>query len=108
MTHSLTDYGVVLVTTSSKEEGEAIAASLVESKLAACVTLLPVQSIYTWQGKVNNDSEWQLMIKTRLDKFAELSAKIKSLHSYQVPEIIAIPIIAGSQSYLDWIGDNVN
>jgi periplasmic divalent cation tolerance protein len=100
-------YGVVLVTAASQEEADAIASALVETKLAACVTLLPVRSIYTWQGKVNCESEWQLVIKTDLAYFSTLEAKIKELHSYQVPEIIALPIVAGSQSYLAWISDNV-
>jgi periplasmic divalent cation tolerance protein len=107
MEQEATDYGIVLVTASSQAEGEAIASALVELKLAACVTLLPVRSIYTWQGKVNSEEEWQLLIKTNLSQFSALEAKIKELHSYQVPEIIALPIVAGSQSYLDWIGENV-
>jgi periplasmic divalent cation tolerance protein len=107
MTREVTGYGVVLVTASSEEEGFAIASALVELKLAACVTLLPVRSIYTWQGKVNSDSEWQLVIKTNLSVFPALSAKIQELHSYEVPEIIALPIVAGSDSYLNWIGENV-
>jgi periplasmic divalent cation tolerance protein len=107
MMQQATGYGVVLVTAASQEEGEAIASALVELKLAACVTLMPVRSIYTWQGKVNSEQEWQLIIKTQLSQFPALSAKIKELHSYQVPEIVALPIVAGSQSYLDWIGENV-
>jgi periplasmic divalent cation tolerance protein len=107
MTRETTGYGVVLVTASSQEEGEAIASALVELKLAACVTLLPVRSIYTWQGKVNSESEWQLVIKTDLSQFPALSDKIQELHSYEVPEIIALPIVAGSRSYLNWIGENV-
>lgn len=100
-------YGVVLVTTASQTEGEAVASALVEAKLAACVSLLPVQSIYTWQGKIHCEQEWQLIIKTNLTQFPALSAKIKELHSYEVPEIIALPIVSGSQSYLNWIGENV-
>ncbi|MGK7876457.1 MAG: divalent-cation tolerance protein CutA [Xenococcaceae cyanobacterium] len=100
-------YGIVLVTASSKVEGEAIASALVEAQLAACVTLTPVHSIYTWQGKVNSDEEWQLIIKTDLAQFPALSAKVQELHSYEVPEIIALPIIAGSDSYLEWISENV-
>ena len=100
-------YGVVLVTAPSKVEGEAIASALVEAQLAACVTLMPVHSIYTWQGKVNSEQEWQLMIKTDLAQFPALSAKIQKLHSYEVPEIIAVPIVAASESYLEWISENV-
>ncbi|MFW6358906.1 MAG: divalent-cation tolerance protein CutA, partial [Chroococcales cyanobacterium] len=86
-------YGIVLVTASSQEEGKAIASVLVEEKLAACVSLIPVASIYTWQDKVHSESEWQLMIKTDLAIFSTLEAKIREYHSYDVPEIIALPIV---------------
>ncbi|NHC37073.1 divalent-cation tolerance protein CutA [Scytonema millei] len=102
-----TNYGVVLVTAGSPQEAEAIATSLVASKLAACVNILPIQSVYTWQGEINQEQEWQLLIKTDLAQFSNLEAKIRELHSYEVPEIIAIPILAGSQSYLDWISASV-
>ncbi|MEN9567408.1 MAG: hypothetical protein RLZZ69_2604 [Cyanobacteriota bacterium] len=97
-------YGVVLVTVASLSEGKAIATKLIEEKLAACVNLFPLDSIYLWQGKINQDQEYQLIIKTDLSKFDELAATIKTLHSYEVPEIIAVPIIAGSKTYLDWLG----
>ena len=100
-------YIVVLVTSASEQEGETIAHALLEAKLAACINLNPVNSIYTWQNKINRDREWQLTIKTKFDLFDELAAKIKALHSYEVPEIIAIPIVTGSQSYLNWIEDNL-
>jgi len=100
-------YGVVLVTASSQKEAETIASSLLESQLAACVSLLPIHSIYTWQGQIHSASEWQLMIKTDLSLFSQLESKIRELHSYEVPEIIAMPIIAGSQPYLQWICDNL-
>ncbi|MEM7726018.1 MAG: divalent-cation tolerance protein CutA [Cyanobacteria bacterium P01_A01_bin.45] len=103
-----TNYTVVLVTTSSVEEAEAIARKLVADKLAACVNILPLGcSIYTWQGQVNKDKEWQLIIKTNFNKFSELETKIQELHSYEVPEIIALPIIAGSPAYLNWIDQQV-
>ncbi|HEY9636838.1 MAG TPA: divalent-cation tolerance protein CutA [Coleofasciculaceae cyanobacterium] len=101
-------YGVVLVTASSQQEAEAIAQALVESQMAACVTLVPVHSIYTWQGQVMREQEWQMVIKTDLTQFPRLEKKILELHSYQVPEIIALPILAGSKPYLQWISDNVN
>lgn len=97
-------YGVVLVTVASLAAGKAIAMSLIEAKLAACVNLFPLDSIYLWEGKINQEQEYQLIIKTDLSKFDELEAKIKTLHSYEVPEIIALPIIAGSNTYLDWLG----
>lgn len=101
-------YGVVLVTASSQQEAEAIATSLVKSQLAACVSLVPIQSIYTWQGELHQDQEWQLLIKTDLAQFQTLEAKIRELHSYEVPEIIALPIVAGSHPYLNWISESVH
>lgn len=100
-------YGVVLVTASSRAEAEKISTSLVQSQLAACVSLLPIHSIYTWQGKLHQEQEWQLLIKTDLTQFPALVTKIQELHSYEVPEIIALPIVAGSQPYLQWISEQV-
>ncbi len=100
-------YGVVLVTTASQAEGEAIAKALLTEKLAACVNITPVHSFYTWQGKPQSDREWQLIIKTNLNFFSQLATKIKELHSYEVPEIIALPIIASSDSYLSWLNENI-
>ncbi|MEM8676049.1 MAG: divalent-cation tolerance protein CutA [Cyanobacteria bacterium P01_G01_bin.67] len=101
------NYAVVLVTVADKEAGIAIARDLITTKLAACVNIFPISSIYLWQEQINQDQEYQLIIKTNLDKFAELSAKIKTLHTYEVPEIIALPIIAGAKSYLDWLGTSL-
>lgn len=101
------DYCVVLVTAASQELAKEIATAIVEAKLAACVAITPIESVYTWEGKINSDSEWQLTIKTRSSLFSLVSVKVKSLHSYEVPEIIALPIVEGSQSYLDWISENV-
>jgi periplasmic divalent cation tolerance protein len=96
-------YGVVLVTAPTREEAIAIAQALIEAKLAACVSLLPVYSIYTWEGMLEQADEWQLLIKSDLEQFAAIEAKVRSLHSYEVPEIIALPIQAGSLPYLTWI-----
>jgi periplasmic divalent cation tolerance protein len=100
--------GVVLVTVSSQEEGEAIARSLVERNLAACVSLMPIQSIYRWQGALCNDAEWQLVIKTNLAQGEDLVQAIQALHSYDLPEIIALPIVAGSSAYLAWVAETVS
>jgi periplasmic divalent cation tolerance protein len=101
-------YGVVLVTVASESEGDAISTALLDAKLAACISMTQIKSIYRWQGKIENDTEWQLMIKTDLSQFSALEAKIKEMHSYDVPEIIALPIVAGSESYLSWIGEAMN
>lgn len=101
-------YGVVLVTAESEEQARAIASSLVKEKYAACVSVMPVHSVYTWQEEVHSDPEWQLMIKTDLNQYSQLETRIRELHSYEVPEIIALPIQAGLTPYLNWIGENVS
>lgn len=100
-------YCVVLVSVSSQAQAEEIATALVVSQLAACVSLLPIISIYTWHEQLHQDQEWQLIIKTKQTLFTELVAKVQELHSYEVPEIIAIPLITGSQSYLQWVSKQV-
>ena len=100
-------YGVVLVTVASSEQGKIIADALVRDKLAACVNIFPIESVYMWQGQVNRGLEYQLIIKTNLNKFPELAEKIKTLHEYEVPEIIALPVVAGSKPYLHWLGENL-
>jgi len=95
---------VVLVTCGSEEEGLRIGQTLVEERLAACVNLLsPIRSIYRWEGKICDEKEWLLIIKTKKERFEELEKKVKSLHSYSVPEIIGLPIVVGSSSYLQWL-----
>ncbi|RPI34673.1 MAG: divalent-cation tolerance protein CutA [Chloroflexota bacterium] len=96
---------LVLITAPSREVGDEIASALVSKKLAACVNTLPqINSLYTWEGKINNDEEVLLLVKTRTELFEDrLIPAVKAIHPYQVPEIIAIPILMGSQSYLDWI-----
>lgn len=103
MEQNLDDYGVVLVTAASQAEAETIADALITTQLAACVSMMPIRSVYTWNGEICRDEEWQLIIKTRLSQFSNLEEKIRTLHSYETPEIIALPIVAGSQSYLQWI-----
>ena len=103
MTEETGRYGVVLVTAGSRQEADTIAEALIQAKLAACVNLLPVFSIYTWQGEIHRDEEWQLLIKSERSRFDELDAKIREIHSYDVPEIVMLAIVAGSQPYLQWI-----
>lgn len=102
-----TESGVVLIAVGERSLAEKIARVLVETQLAACVTLLPAQSIYTWENKLHQEDQWQLLAKTQLTKFAQLEAKVRELHSDIVPEIIALPIVAGYQPYLQWIAENV-
>ncbi len=100
----MSEYGIILTTVASESQGKEIAVALVEAKLAACVNLFPVQSIYVWSGKTNCDAEYQLVIKTRLALVKEIVTKITALHDYDLPEIVTLPIIDGSVDYLNWLG----
>ncbi|MBA3879812.1 MAG: divalent-cation tolerance protein CutA [Sphingobium sp.] len=91
-----------------RDEAEAIATALVEARLAACVQLMPVDSVYRWEGAVERSREVMLHAKTMHTKLAEAEALIKARHSYAVPEIIALPIVGGSAEYLDWIRAEVS
>ena len=98
---------VVLVTCGSEEEALQIAKALVEDRLAACVNLVaPIRSIYRWEGKIWDEKEWLLIVKTQKHRFETVEKKVKSLHSYSVPEIISVPITQGSWAYLNWIKEN--
>ena len=96
---------VVLVSTGSVEEARSIAQRLVEERLAACASIIErVQSIFRWEGNIRSESESLLILKTTRIRFSELQARIKALHGYSVPEIIALPILVGSEDYLAWLG----
>jgi periplasmic divalent cation tolerance protein len=100
---------VVLMTAATHEEAAKIADHLVKSRLAACVQMLSgIESIYWWQETIERSSEILLLAKTTQDKFEELEAVVRSLHSYDTPEIIALPITAGSAPYLAWLAKNVS
>jgi periplasmic divalent cation tolerance protein len=101
----LTDKCLVLVTCANAAEAKRIARAIVEERLAACVNLLPgtVTSIYRWKGKVESARERLLLIKTSGKRLAKLQAAVERLHSYEVPEFIALPIAAGSRAYLKWM-----
>ncbi len=99
---------VILITVPSQEAGSRIARALVEERLAACVNLVPgLTSTFWWEGSIQTETEALLLVKTRRSHFEALAARVRSLHPYTVPEIIAIPLAAGSQPYLDWIRDAV-
>ena len=101
-------YIVVLVTVPAREEAERIARGVLEEKLAACVNIIPgVDSYYWWQGKIDMSKELLLVIKTQSPLFSQLKERVASLHSYDVPEIIAMPLAQGSPSYLNWINESV-
>jgi periplasmic divalent cation tolerance protein len=100
----MTDYSVVFMTASSHSEAENIAENLVSDKLAACVNVLPgVKSFYWWEDKLCKDDELLLIAKIKTSLFKELEKAVKELHSYDVPEIILLPIEDGANTYLDWI-----
>jgi periplasmic divalent cation tolerance protein len=102
----MTDYIQVLTTVERKEDAERIARTLVEARLAACVQLLgPITSTYRWKGAVETAQEWQCVAKSRRDAYAQLEEAIRSVHPYEVPEILAVSIVAGSREYLAWLDD---
>jgi periplasmic divalent cation tolerance protein len=95
---------IVLITASTGDEAGKIGTALVDERLAACVNIVPeVRSLFFWEGKTQDERETLLIVKSRLSLMDRLIARVKSLHSYSVPEIIALPIVAGSRDYLDWL-----
>ena len=105
----MTDKRVVLTTTASEEQARKIARALVNERLAACVNIIPrVESIYRWQNKVEEAQECLLLIKTTETAFPRLQERLRQLHSYDLPECIALAVPAGSPAYLKWIEDSVD
>ncbi len=102
------DVLVVLSTFGSLEEARAVCRQLVEERLAACANLVPVvESIYRWHGAVESASETMAILKTTAQGFVILEARLRALHSYEVPEIVALPVHGGAEAYLRWVGENV-
>lgn len=101
------EYIIVLITTPNQETGEMIANTLLDKKLAACVNMIgSIFSFYTWEGDINRDEEMLLVVKSRAELFeSELVPAVQAVHPYEVPEIIALPILMGSANYLAWIDD---
>jgi periplasmic divalent cation tolerance protein len=98
---------VVLVTCPSKKVGEKLAHALVQERLAACVNIFPgLTSFFHWEGKICRDAEALLVIKTRRTRLPALTRRVKALHPYSVPEVIALPLVGGSTSYLSWVRDS--
>ena len=96
-----------MITVGDHEEAERIAALLVERRLAACVQIMPeMTSVYRWQGAIEHSKEHLLLIKTTPDRFDELEREVRLVHSYDTPEIIALPVVNGSSDYLAWLRDN--
>jgi periplasmic divalent cation tolerance protein len=100
----MTEKIVVLSTCGSEEEAVRIARRLVEGRVAACVNLIPrIRSIYRWEGKVEDATEWMLLIKTSRERYDALATMLEAAHSYELPEVLALPVIAGSANYLAWL-----
>ena len=100
----MSDALVVLVTVPSRADGERIAEALVGESLAACVNLVgPIRSIYRWQGEVSRDEEYLLLIKTTRPRYSALEARVLALHTYENPEVIALPVERGAGAYLEWV-----
>jgi periplasmic divalent cation tolerance protein len=95
---------VVLITAANGEEATRLAEMLVGAHLAACVQILPeMESVYRWQGKIERQSEVLLIVKTTREKFADVEREVRLLHSYDTPEIVALPVVAGSTAYMNWL-----
>jgi periplasmic divalent cation tolerance protein len=100
----MTEKIVVLSTCGSEEEAVRIASKLIDAHLAACVNLIPkIRSFYRWRGKVEDSAEWMLIIKTSRDCFEPLRTVLEAAHSYELPEVLALPVVDGSPNYLAWI-----
>ncbi len=105
----MTDFIQVVTTTERKEDAAAIARTLVDERLAACVQVLgPVTSTYRWKGEIETAEEWQCWAKTRRELYEQVEQSIRRLHPYEVPEILAMPILAGSAGYLAWLEGEVH
>ena len=102
--------GAVVMTTTvdSAEVAESLAKSIVEARLGACVQIVPVRSVYRWDGEVRVDAEWQCVVKTSAIRADELVAHIKANHSYDVPEVVVTPVVGGNDDYLAWVSEETS
>jgi periplasmic divalent cation tolerance protein len=104
----MTDLLQITTTTASREEAERIGRTLVEERLAGCAQIVgPLTSIYRWKGRVENASEWYCVLKSTADLYPALEARVRSLHSYQTPEVIAVPVGRSSSEYSAWIAESI-
>jgi len=100
------DYSLVYITTQDEGEAEKIGRTLVKEKLAACVNIHPINSVYRWEGRVEAEREAAMLVKTRADLVDEVINRVKELHPYEVPCVISLPIIQGNDDYLNWIRES--
>ncbi|MEN6404996.1 MAG: divalent-cation tolerance protein CutA [Thermoguttaceae bacterium] len=107
-TDAMPEYIELITTVERRDDARRIAQALVEKRLAACVQLVgPIESVYRWQGKIETTQEWQCRAKTRRDRYDAVERAIREIHPYEVPEILAFPVVAGSADYLAWLDDAV-
>lgn len=108
MCAQVADAILVLITAASESEAKRLAAALITDRLAACVQILPkMESVYRWQGKIQYETEILLLLKTTANKFEELERTVRSLHSYEVPEILAVPVASISEPYFKWLVESL-
>ncbi len=101
----MSEYSIIMTTVANREEARTLAGGLVREGLAACVQLTDIESFYTWQGEVHQDPEVLLLIKTREALYPAVEAYLREHHPYEVPEIVQVPITAGSSAYLGWVDE---
>ncbi len=94
---------VIMTTAGSREEARRLARGLVEKRLAACVQMMAIDSVYEWKGELQEDAEFLLLIKTRRERYTDVEAHLRTHHSYEVPEILVMPVETGLPAYLEWI-----
>ncbi|MEV6718379.1 divalent-cation tolerance protein CutA [Lentzea sp. NPDC051208] len=99
---------VVTTTVDSAEAAESLARGIVEARLGACVQIVPIRSVYRWNGEVRVDAEWQCVVKTSALRVDELVAHIKANHTYDVPEVVVTPVIGGNDDYLAWVSEETS
>ena len=105
----MTEYIQAITTTEIKEDAQKIVSTVLEKKLAACAQIIgPITSTYWWKGKIETSEEWLCVMKTKANLYEELEKAIRQVHPYEVPEILATPVVAGYKSYLDWLNEQVD
>jgi periplasmic divalent cation tolerance protein len=104
----MTGASVVTTTVDSAEAAEFLAKGIVEARLGACVQIVPIRSVYRWNGEVRVDAEWQCVVKTSAIRADELVAHIKAHHTYDVPEVIVTPVVGGNHDYLAWVSEETS
>lgn len=104
----MTEYVQIVTTVESKEGARKITKKLLEKRLAACVQILgPITSTYWWRGKIEEAEEWLCLIKSKTDLYEEIERAIHELHTYETPEVLALPVVTGSKTYLDWLRETL-